>query len=241
VHAKVERGVFRENSRWVSYRRNYGSVSIAFALSPPRSVPAARAGELDVYIKDSPDSPYSERVHHFAVRLAAEDERTGRPIDLVQHTSKRDHGPQRAPVKVPVTPLSHMGGHLGLCTDPPYGLPPSSPPLLSSSPSASPPSMSSSPATVARTNLLPPLRLDGTPSYAQYDYPPPGLPSHAVFERIQFRKATANNGKRRTAQQMYRYAAEVYAVTESGSEYLVGRATTDGLVVRGRSPGHYAN
>ncbi|KAJ2977652.1 hypothetical protein NUW58_g7746 [Xylaria curta] len=43
-----------------------------------------------------------------------------------------------------------------------------------------------------------------------------------TFERIQFKQATANNGKRRAAQQYYHLVIELYAD-----------------VVRGRSPGHY--
>lgn len=63
---------------------------------------------------------------------------------------------------------------------------------------------------------------------------------HATFQRLQFRTATSNNGKRRTIQQYFVVIANVYAVTDKGVEVEVGRAESDPIAVRGRSPGHYA-
>jgi hypothetical protein len=62
-----------------------------------------------------------------------------------------------------------------------------------------------------------------------------------TFERLQFKSATANNGKRRAAQQYYCIIVDLYAQTETGA--LVKIATTESapLVVRGRSPGHYTD
>lgn len=63
------------------------------------------------------------------------------------------------------------------------------------------------------------------------------------FERIQFKQATANNGKRRAAQQYYRLVFELCAEVDAEggkAQFIpVARATSVGLVVRGRSPGHY--
>ncbi|KAI1253413.1 hypothetical protein MGN70_005621 [Eutypa lata] len=68
------------------------------------------------------------------------------------------------------------------------------------------------------------------------------FPTEYTFERIQFKQATANNGKRRAAQQYYHLLVELYAD--------VGNQVSDGfikiaqrksakMIVRGRSPGHY--
>ncbi|CAO3596659.1 unnamed protein product [Absidia cylindrospora] len=66
--------------------------------------------------------------------------------------------------------------------------------------------------------------------------------SLAVFERIQFRTATANNGKGRALQQHFVVVMEILAKTESSDELIpVATTTSQPLVVRGRSPGHYGD
>ncbi|KAL9623614.1 MAG: hypothetical protein Q9160_002070 [Pyrenula sp. 1 TL-2023] len=64
-----------------------------------------------------------------------------------------------------------------------------------------------------------------------------------TFERIQFLKATANNGKRRAQQQYYHIVVELYAEfgAPGAKQDSILLATTESspLVVRGRSPGHY--
>ncbi|KAI7968840.1 hypothetical protein EIK77_002836 [Talaromyces pinophilus] len=62
-----------------------------------------------------------------------------------------------------------------------------------------------------------------------------------TFERIQFSKATANNGKRRAQQQYYYLVVELSAEIDraSGSLVRIARKLSAPIVVRGRSPGHY--
>ncbi|KAJ5787710.1 p53-like transcription factor DNA-binding [Penicillium paradoxum] len=69
-------------------------------------------------------------------------------------------------------------------------------------------------------------------------------PTSHVFERIQFQKATANNGKRRAQQQYYNLVVELYAEIASSvpgeTQWVqIARRHSHPLVVRGRSPGHY--
>lgn len=63
----------------------------------------------------------------------------------------------------------------------------------------------------------------------------------AVFERIQFKTATANNGKRRAAQQYFACYVNLYAETDRYELIHVATCQSAPLVVRGRSPGHYAD
>jgi hypothetical protein len=70
--------------------------------------------------------------------------------------------------------------------------------------------------------------------------------TYHTFERIQFQNATANNGKRRTQQQYFRLAVELWAETcQEGSLdtecVKVVHQYSARLVIRGRSPGHYHN
>ncbi|KAM0338333.1 hypothetical protein ACHAPU_011349 [Fusarium lateritium] len=71
------------------------------------------------------------------------------------------------------------------------------------------------------------------------------LPTEHTFERIQFKQATQNNGKRRAAQQYYQLVVELWADvgTQSGGDQFVRIATRKSakMIVRGRSPGHYQN
>lgn len=69
------------------------------------------------------------------------------------------------------------------------------------------------------------------------------LGNEHTFERIQFKQATANNGKRRAAQQYYHLIVELWAETGSqagGDGYVkVAFKKSAKMIVRGRSPGHY--
>ncbi|KAJ5368488.1 p53-like transcription factor DNA-binding [Penicillium cataractarum] len=82
--------------------------------------------------------------------------------------------------------------------------------------------------------------LDYNSSFAAAPQPPQ---SH-MFERIQFQKATANNGKRRAQQQFYNLVVELQAeiagpVGGESQWVLIARRHSHSMVVRGRSPGHY--
>ena len=68
----------------------------------------------------------------------------------------------------------------------------------------------------------------------------------ANFDRIQFKNATANNGKRRAAQQYFNIVVELFADIASspaseGQWAKVASRTSARMVVRGRSPGHYSD
>ena len=69
-------------------------------------------------------------------------------------------------------------------------------------------------------------------------------PNVANFERIQFKKATANNGKRRAAQQYFHIVVELFVKVAKGksgeTEWVkIAHRVSAQMVVRGRSPGHY--
>jgi NDT80 / PhoG like DNA-binding family len=75
-------------------------------------------------------------------------------------------------------------------------------------------------------------------TFAQSQSHPPSY----TFERIQFQRATANNGKRRDRQQYFYVVAELYAGVrrEYGTEWiLIANKDSAPMVVRGRSPAHY--
>jgi len=62
----------------------------------------------------------------------------------------------------------------------------------------------------------------------------------ALYERLQFRKATCNNGKRGTSQQFYSLLVKLYGQLVDGENVLIAFVESSPIIVRGRSPGHYA-
>lgn len=89
---------------------------------------------------------------------------------------------------------------------------------------------------------------NGRPIYTDAFGVQPGvsqpIPTEHTFERIQFKQATQNNGKRRAAQQYYHLVVELWAdVGSQANEQFIKVAFRKSakMIVRGRSPGHYQN
>lgn len=191
IFGKIDKGFFLADNDWTCYRRNYFSLNCSFTLHPHTNVP--------IHLIQGHGSA---QIYGWALSIAAVvDGIDGKPIDLVQHTPKRDKGPQEKPPRIPVQPRPHQPFYAGD---------------------------------------------SGVGSTSRYDqgfgHPPNQPQSEATFERIQFKCATANNGKRRAAQQYYHLLVELFAdVGGQQSERWVKVATrmSAPMVVRGRSPGHY--
>ncbi|KAL0933175.1 NDT80/PhoG like DNA-binding family protein [Colletotrichum truncatum] len=133
-------------------------------------------------------------------------------IELVQHTPKRDKGPIAKPEKVRLHPKYHQPSH-------PLG--------LYSHDSA--------------LGGLPRLGFADGGSFSGSHQGNDSYQTEHTFERIQFKQATANNGKRRAAQQYYHLLIELWADVGQGPDNLVRIAYRKSakMIVRGRSPGHY--
>jgi meiosis-specific transcription factor NDT80 len=199
ILGKVDKGFFMADNDWTCYRRNYFQLSCSFTVHP--FLPPSN---LQVMYNGSP-----HQVHGFSMSIAAVvDGRDGRAIDLVQHTPKRDKGPQVKPERVTLAARPHP-------TQQPYG------------PGGSENSMS---------------------QRSMYDHAyhqnsgQPGI--EYTYERIQFKCATANNGRRRAAQQYYHLLVELSVdigaqMGEAARWVKIAQRISAPVVVRGRSPGHY--
>lgn len=135
---------------------------------------------------------------------------------LVQHTPKRDKATESVPgrhVVVPASPPNMGNGHV----------------------------MDTSSGSLFQSSQLGACVPGTIDPYGQ----PASQSQQAVhlFERIQFQKATANNGKRRAQQQYFHVVVnlEVNVGRSQGQEdwVLVASKQSQEMVVRGRSPGHY--
>jgi len=205
IHPKVDRGFFvaPEDSEWTCYRRNYFQLSVAYSLSSPN--PALTNDNL---LRTGIMLDYhgrQERVTGFKItigaRVYASDQKI---IDLVQHTPKRDKGPQLKPALNLMLPGGDVERHS-------YH--------ESTEDSEDRPALSG-------------------------NIPEGEVPRVVTFERIQFKQATANNGKRRAAQQYFSLIVEAYAVIlgpQGQEEIRVAVTKSSPVVVRGRSPGHYSD
>ena len=161
----------------------------------------------------------TEQIRSFSMSISATVNAQHEEVrELVQHTPKRDKQSERPPGRVRLQPLQQPTLGIGRGT-------------ATSSNGQHGFTLTSQPAGL----------LDYGASYAsasQSSQPP----THHTFERIQFQKATANNGKRRLQQQYYNLMVELHAeiATPTGSEWIkIARRISQPMVVRGRSPGHY--
>ena len=208
IHGRVEKGFFLAERDWTCYRRNYFTVVCSYSLKPTTH-------SFPFYLKRSPTSPH-ENVVAFAMCISAVvDSAGGKAVELVQHTPKRDKGPQHKPTKIKLAPQP-----------------------------ASSAGFSNTNQNHQQTHGNHGGEFATFPQQSQQQYV-------ASFERIQFKSATANNGKRRAAQQYYHLIVELYA--DVGNASSSGSASSENgwvkiaykisapMVVRGRSPGHYAD
>ncbi|KAJ1844730.1 hypothetical protein LPJ73_005074, partial [Coemansia sp. RSA 2703] len=194
---QIDRGFFQSGYEWTCYRRNYFQISSYFWLSMDGR-PVSHPITYPLLLQLSNDSPgirkeYSEESGHltdqqdhlrvvgFSLGISAHISEGKVPVELVQHTPKRDKGPQTIPQPQPIEPSS-----------------------------------------------------DGTPDVDN-------KLNVVSFERLQFKTATANNGKRRAAQQYYVLSLHIYAQCDNGEQVLLATTSSSPVVVRGRSPGHYAD
>ena len=213
IAANIQKGFFQVDQKWTCYRRNYFTVSCSFNLRPSTV-------DTPFYLQRSANHT-PEIIGQFAVSISAKTavlntNQESETRALVQHTPKRDKATESIPGKVIVQPAvsSLMPSSSSLAT---------SPHLYTGSQHGSP-------------GVL----VDYNPNYGSSQHQAP--PGSHTFERIQFQKATANNGKRRAQQQYFHIVVELSAdVGRTGDPQWVKIATKEShpMVVRGRSPGHY--
>ncbi|KAH8432170.1 NDT80/PhoG-like DNA-binding family protein [Aspergillus melleus] len=165
----------------------------------------------------------TERILSFAMSISAiVNAQYGEVRELVQHTPKRDKQSERKPGKVVLQP----------CQPPPLVLGHSSTGIGSQHGF----SLTTSPPSGMSVDYAAPYSSAPQPAHP---------PTQHTFERIQFQKATANNGKRRAQQQYYNLVVELHAEISNpvGGEdtqwVKIARKLSHPMVVRGRSPGHY--
>ncbi|KAF2226830.1 hypothetical protein BDZ85DRAFT_55219 [Elsinoe ampelina] len=238
LFARVEKGIKLIENEWTGYRRNYVAPSAAYTLEPPSHGQA-------LYL-------HSRRVQALSMKVSAVAEDPNHPgshgkeIELIQFTAKRDHGKKRNVTNIKVAPGLPLGSEHSnegiaiqnfLRGNPSYDTPSHYLPNL-------PLQVEDDEDPDFRTNR------DQSHRYTP-DYVPlvmhgstDGLCRQHCFDRLQFKNATVNNGKRRAAQQYFFLKVELWADTRLDSTRaanweLLAHLVSERLVIRGRSPNHY--
>jgi meiosis-specific transcription factor NDT80 len=162
------------------------------------------------------DGQQPAHIIQFAVSISAKtavmNNQDSQSRGLVQHTPKRDKATESTPGKVIIQPTSQISSSTLPQNIHAYSSP---------------------------QHVSPNMILNYEPFSGGQQQSPP---TQYTFERIQFQKATANNGKRRAQQQFFHVVVELWAdVGRMGKSEWVEIATRQSaqMVVRGRSPGHY--
>lgn len=230
IHAMATKGFFTAQGYWTCYRRNYFALNAWYELG-------FMPHNIILFVDGKP-------IKAFALRLSAGIEgQEGKDVELVQYTPKRDLG-DKTPVATtrvpPSQPMAHgnIGSSGAFMAMSPYQLGGFGFPYLplqnerDSEPPESPTSASQASSGSARSRFSPPST-QGPQDAARHS-----------FDRVQFKGATQNNGKRRASQQFYKLIVELLVDVRpddaTGPEWVrVAIRPSDKLVVRGRSPSHY--
>ncbi|KAH8198222.1 hypothetical protein TruAng_007606 [Truncatella angustata] len=124
--------------------------------------------------------------------------------------------------EVTVSAIESVDGHPVRLIVIPWKTPPPNAPELPQGPDQEPPSLP-----------LIPFQDDGSETDGEYAVYPIG------WRRLQFRIATANNGRRKELQQHFVVHLKVMGTLTDGTKVVLSEATTAPIVVRGRSPRNF--
>ncbi|OAD79210.1 p53-like transcription factor, partial [Phycomyces blakesleeanus NRRL 1555(-)] len=99
IQSKMDRGFFLADNDWTCYRRNYFQVSSAFTI---HGVAHYYADHETQCLVQADGAFYP--VRRFLLNVSARVSNSDKKIELVQHTPKRDKGPQTTPLPKPIIP-----------------------------------------------------------------------------------------------------------------------------------------
>ncbi|CCE78234.1 Piso0_000851 [Millerozyma farinosa CBS 7064] len=108
LHARIDRGFeVGENGTWIGYKRNYFTLVASFTLEN-FSFDRFIQNKFYTYEKSSKNGESvgenKVEISYFAIRLVAKCSDDDVSISLIQHTAKRDKGPQFPPPIYPAVP-----------------------------------------------------------------------------------------------------------------------------------------
>ncbi|QLQ79650.1 hypothetical protein HG537_0C02970 [Torulaspora globosa] len=102
INPRIDRGFDFIDDGWVGYKRNYFTLVSSFE-TPGLDLDTFLNSSFKVQLHDRHNSPLL-LVKYFAVKIRARSDDDRTEISLVQHTAKRDKGPQFTPATCPLIP-----------------------------------------------------------------------------------------------------------------------------------------
>lgn len=213
VNARIDRGFENHGGEWIGYKRNYFTLVSCFEFDGINT---------DTFFKEKfhilNDLGELENISCFALRLVSRCSEDDSVVNLIQHTAKRDRGPQYLP---PVFPA--VSGYL---------------PSHSIIKQASNIRNGDKIDQYNRLFFLDNATLQkGLHSSILSTYPEGRIATVARYERIQF-SASLNYRKSAMVNRHFVLKVELLGLLDDGYAVLASTETQP-LVVRGRSPSNY--
>lgn len=213
IDARIDRGFDLIGEEWIGYKRNYFSVVAAFQFEEVnKSILQTDGFQIEV----------KNEYHHiksFSIRLVSRCLEDNADVPLVQHTAKRDRGPQVEPPVVAVVPGS-LPSHFVI-------------------------KESSNIRKAARIMHFDRLFYDERESLLPkteesiiHSYPPGNLTKVVKYERIQF-ASSVQHRKPITGKRNFILQVELMAQLQKDAYAVIAFTSTPPLTVRGRSPSNY--
>lgn len=214
LKARIDRGFDFMEDEWIGYKRNYFTLVAAFLFI---------GKEQDLFFHEKfhivDDDENQLNIKCFALRLVSECCENDIRVTLVQHTPKRDRGPQYQP---PVYPS--VSG-----TIPDHNLIKQSANIRNDN-------------KIEQLNKLFYLDQDTCQSISTnsilHDYPEGKISTAARYERMQF-STSVNYRKPALINRHFILRVELLAVLDDGRYAILASIDSPPLVVRGRSPSNY--
>lgn len=214
VHARVDRGFERCNDEWIGYKRNYFTLVGCFELEDKTP---------DIFFHEKfhilNDQGEMENISCFALRLVSKCSEDDMTVNLIQHTAKRDRGPQYLP---PVYPA--ISGYL-----PSHSIIKQASNIRNND-------------KIDQYNKL--FFLDSSALLKVSEdsvlstYPEGRIATVARYERIQF-STSINYRKPTMVNRHFILRVELLGLLDDGKYAVLASTETQPLVVRGRSPSNY--
>ncbi|ODV59344.1 transcription factor NDT80, partial [Ascoidea rubescens DSM 1968] len=218
IFARIDRGFEKIGEEWIGYKRNYFTLVTTFKFENQDFIDFL-SGNFSIYLNNS-----LHQVNYFALKLISKCSEDDTYINLVQHTAKRDRGPQFAPPVYPSVP-GDLPNHTVI----------------------------KEAANVRNGDKIAKLdkifyfnRNDyfskedlNKSSTCLSNYPKDKISKVARYERIQF-ASSINYRKPASSNRHFKLFVQLVAYTKNDNqEHVIAFTETPPLIIRGRSPSNY--
>ena len=214
LQARIDRGFEFCNGEWIGYKRNYFTLVACFNFE--NFSPATFFGDKFYTFDEEDEKRY---IKCFAIRLVSTCPEDNSEVSLVQHTAKRDRGPQYQPPAYPSVP-GYLPSH----------------------------SVIKQTSNIRNCDKIDQYNKIFFVDHSQLEnisensilnsYPEGKIATVARYERIQF-STSINYRKPTTVNRHFILKVELLGVLDDGKHNVMASCETQPLVVRGRSPSNY--